>query len=1810
MAEFKISRLRYVWRGDWATATTYNRDDIVQYGGSSWLCIRQHTSTTFAAAQLFLQNPGDTEYSPAWRRTTGGSGFLGTWAPSTSYVEGSIVQSGGNLYVANTDHQSSALFNTNIAYWDLLAVGKNWRLDWAPSTIYKTGDVVKYNGITYECVLEHTSPSNSVGITLGNNDGNDDSTLETWKVVVDNIEYRGDHTVNTVYRLNDLVKYGGSIFRCTDEHTSNLIQNIIDDTKFTLEFKGFNYNVSSWNSTTAYALGDIVKQGGQLYISNSNNLNSQPGQSATYSTGNPSWTVISKAINFAGNYSSTASYKTGDLVYRNGYLYIALQDTVADGSTDDYLDTSNWQVVIPGTRWRGRWNSGVSYGYGDTVIYRGGTWVANEAHVSGTASFPGSTAFSEPFDPWTLVSEGDEEDAFESIGDLITYNNRFETSDSSFGAVKVPIGFEDQLLEVTDNSGSLGYNTWGTTARILYVRKNGLDDDLDPGRGTNYFKPFKTVAFAAAYADDDYQYNTTIKVSTGIYEEILPIVLPARVAIVGEELRAVTIQANEPLDYYPSRLRMLDIIDRIANLSSGIILGTPVTKTPGNIEDQVILTPATSVESAIVVALYQDIKDKLNYDILGTGTPPTVTGSNTASSDSNRIAARLAYLANKQFIGHEAIAYMQQEFPGVSFDEQELGNYFRQIVIAIANDLLYPGNYKSVQMGRFYANTQIGSSHEDMFYVRDATGIRNCTLKGLVGTLPNPVGLEPYSRPDGGNYVSLDPGWGPNDEKTWILTRSCYVQNVTTFGYGATGQKIDGALHNGGNKSIVSNDFTQVISDGVGCHVLNGGRAELVSVFTYYAHIGMFAEDGGIIRATNGNSSYGTFGAVADGIDPTETPQIAKVNTRNQEAIVTSAFAGEANDFIFLLEFENAGQQYTTASYTITSSGINASCFQEEIRDNAIYTVDILSEGANYVVAGRQAQTGNTTTITLASNETIEESEIIGTRIILTSGPGTGQYGYVTAYNNLTKLLTVYKESNGTPGWDHLIPGYPLTDLLTTGTRYVFEPRITFSHPGFAVTSITLDDAYSWTGIAYGETYEVYLAISPGIIPEGTTAPIFNIIKTARVYTAVNIVSGGTGFSIGDTFTIAGDLVGGTDVEHDIEVTVTNVSSGVIITITWTGIARSGRFVLIPSSGQATKHSIDGDTWISGNLPTNANWKSICWGENRFVTVARNSDIAAYSDDGVTWTQTTLPASRLWNSVAYGDSIFVAVAENQDAGAYSGDGVNWSSTTLPDIGDSSTNEWVDIAYGNGRFVAIAKSANAVAKGVYSGGVITWTAGQIEVQDSSLNDWKTITYGNGRFVAISSQGYVSYSFDGLNWYTVTKGMPPDDSNEIKWQQCRYGQGVFFAVGITITNNPTIYSATSEDGIIWTDRELADSLIWNVIGFGTPDITLGDSTISSKTGMWIAAPLTASNKINKILTGARAKGRVVVESQAINLVKIWDPGSGYLSDPSITITDPGNTQEATFRLRRANGVLGQPTWTNRGSQYKTSTTTVTITGDGFADVTPVGKFITIDGLTTMPGPGAQFYIGGDTDYYTAVITNLETGTDENGLIRSTFRVNPAFTALDYIQDDMEVIIRERYSQCRITGHDFLDVGTGNFDDTNYPGLYLDYVFTREPQNEIGNLNGGRVFYTSTDQDGNFRAGELFRVEQATGIITLSADFFDLAGLTEIALGGVIVGGSGTVIREFSTDPLFTQNSNNIIPTQRAIKAYLQSRLNIGGEDLLTASFIAGTVRVGPNLINSTASLTINFGVNANFAGTGAAIQGSILAQTMFFRSFKDD
>ena len=72
MSEFKINKFRYTWRGNWVTNTLYKKDDVIKYGGGSWVCIRGHTSAANFNNDLNFTFPGDTSPSPAWEKMTDG----------------------------------------------------------------------------------------------------------------------------------------------------------------------------------------------------------------------------------------------------------------------------------------------------------------------------------------------------------------------------------------------------------------------------------------------------------------------------------------------------------------------------------------------------------------------------------------------------------------------------------------------------------------------------------------------------------------------------------------------------------------------------------------------------------------------------------------------------------------------------------------------------------------------------------------------------------------------------------------------------------------------------------------------------------------------------------------------------------------------------------------------------------------------------------------------------------------------------------------------------------------------------------------------------------------------------------------------------------------------------------------------------------------------------------------------------------------------------------------------------------------------------------------------------------------------------------------------------------------------------------------------------------------------------------------------------------------------------------------------------------------------------------------------------------
>lgn len=1854
MANFKIDRFKYTWKANWSSGTEYNRDDVVYYNGTTYVCIRQHTASSLLEQDQIFVPAGTQDVKPAWVVMTESNTFVGEWAATNQYYKGNIVSYGGNLYLCTATHLSTTTLEGNLSDWTIYLDIIKFQNEWQPVTEYRVGDVVRYNGIVYECIETHNSNNENSGLEIDQS---------KWQIYYEGISFQGQFQSGTRYKVNDLVEDNGTLFRCVVGYIS---QDGISDNNWQIEFFGNKY-LNEWQSTVYYSVGNIVRVGGVLFYSIKNNYNKPPINSIydipfteDGSTLDINWLKLSDSINFRGIWDVNQEYKTGDIVRRGGNLYIAKLDTSVsgDGSSLEYLDDSNWELINLGYNFTGSFDNTKTYQIADVVSFRGSLYKAKIAHDSTVDSYPDSTAGATY---WDAVIVTITEIGTSMVGDLFTRGIIVDQLGGAgvvlgidgqpTGAPAVPeellergitavrIGSTDRIVQVGDKNDII-YRNWGSTNRVVYVAPTGLDSISNPNRGYSPLFPWKTIRFACEKTNDNFVGTTTIEVATGRYEEILPIIVPARTVVRGSELRSTTVIARGPIENLSlDSTYTIAVLERIKDIIFDLILGNVIEKTPGNEVNQSFTILGSLNTAAYLENLIDNIIHYIDFYIDSGDVNPVLSGSNQITLNSEFIVTERNLEINKEFLIKEAIAFMNLNFSSYNYDENFYEKNIRSFIEGLQYDLLYFGNYKSLLAARYYRNAVLGSTGEDMFYLRDTTGLRDMTITGLTGILNPPGVFELFRLPTGGAFCSLDPGWGPNDEAVWIVNRSPYIQGVTTIGDNCTGQKIDGSLHAGGNKSMVSNDFTQVISDGIGAWILNNGRAELVSVFTYYCNVGYLATGGGIIRATNGNNSYGNFGAIANGIDITEQPKTAVVNNRTQQAIVSGILSDGATEGIQIFEWLNAGQFYTEANATVIGAGSGAQTKFEDFRDDAIFEARLLDTsttvienigGGGYTISQNNVQEhqtpgGDATSITIASNDANQEADYLGMRLIIINGTGAGQYGYITGYNTVTKVVTVSRESNNQPGWDHVVPGTPIAVPLDNTATYRIEPRVTFEDPGFDATNITISASSNWSRIIYGETTEQYSNVSSSA-GTGDTIDIepaparFNVVKNGRTYT-VSLENGGAGYNIGDEIILSGSGLGGTTPENDITITVvqtTDDSTNAVIDFTFQGTGISGRYVITTKDGVASSYSRTGIDWDNTTLPSEGNWDCLAAGINRFVAIRSNSNQAAYSLDGITWSATTMPEIRNWKSVIFGDGKFLAIASDQNSAALSNDGITWTSTSMPVFGDSTDNEWVDVTYGKNLFVAVANSQNISA---YSTDGISWQGALMDViADSTQKDWVSVAYGNNRFVTISSQGDIAYSFNGIDWRSGGTMPSQDGSTAHNWKRIRYAQGVFFAIGDTgsrnvsgdITTGPTTFAATSYDGIVWTNRELASSLAWEDIAFGNPYVQQEDSTVGKNSPRWIAVAAN-TDTVNLIRTGAKALGRVKVSTGIINELSIWDPGSGYRSvNPAVTIVSPTRTADALIECRLADGVLANPSWINRGFGYRTLTTDVIISGNGFADIIPNGNSVVIEDLERLPGPGFQILFSGNSRIYTVItVTELE-NNGNNNKFTARLRVDPVLRARDKLEHGTTAILRERISQCRITGHDFLDIGTGNFEQTNYPELYITGNFVPRPENEVVEQNGGRVFYTSTDQLGNFRGGELFAVEQATGIVTISADFFDLRGLTELALGGIRVGGSGVVIREFSTDPLFIADSNNIVPTQRAIAAFLNNRLTVGGSQIAVPSFIAGQVLVGPDQIASSSGAPLIFRRMAIFDGSdGVAgnIAGSIMAQTIFYRSFSD-
>jgi hypothetical protein len=103
MAEFKLGRLRFVWKSTWASSTSYVKDDIVKYGGTAYVCVVGHIANADFNVDVLADK---------WVIMTSGQSWVDQpWTPSTTYKLNDLVKYGGNTYICTENHESDSTLN-------------------------------------------------------------------------------------------------------------------------------------------------------------------------------------------------------------------------------------------------------------------------------------------------------------------------------------------------------------------------------------------------------------------------------------------------------------------------------------------------------------------------------------------------------------------------------------------------------------------------------------------------------------------------------------------------------------------------------------------------------------------------------------------------------------------------------------------------------------------------------------------------------------------------------------------------------------------------------------------------------------------------------------------------------------------------------------------------------------------------------------------------------------------------------------------------------------------------------------------------------------------------------------------------------------------------------------------------------------------------------------------------------------------------------------------------------------------------------------------------------------------------------------------------------------------------------------------------------------------------------------------------------------------------------------------------------------------------------------------------------------------
>jgi hypothetical protein len=262
----------------------------------------------------------------------------------------------------------------------------------------------------------------------------------------------------------------------------------------------------------------------------------------------------------------------------------------------------------------------------------------------------------------------------------------------------------------------------------------------------------------------------------------------------------------------------------------------------------------------------------IGADIIRIGSGTTVTNILYVTKDGNDNNTGLKLGDAKRTIGAALTAATTGSVIKVS-----AGSYIEN------NPLIIPEKVSIVGDSLREVSVSPQNADKDLFYVANGVYVAEMSYTGTM----NP----------GGAIFSFNP------DQIGYFDQSPYIQNGTNFIAGSIGMRIDGAKAIGPLKSMVLDSYTQYNQGGIGISITNEGYAQLVSLFTICSDIAVFCGSGAACDLTNSNSSFGTYGLVADGVSPLK-----------YTGIVTGS-SSSVNDDTFALDLNVPTLNITNALY-------------------------------------------------------------------------------------------------------------------------------------------------------------------------------------------------------------------------------------------------------------------------------------------------------------------------------------------------------------------------------------------------------------------------------------------------------------------------------------------------------------------------------------------------------------------------------------------------------------------------------------------------------------------------------------------------------------------------------------------------------------------------------------------------------------------------------------------------------------------------------------------------------------------------------